>query len=132
MSADKAAVFVAAWDLLAPPNLRTIQARHKASGGELRFAEEAIGRRWRFDWALPSVKVSVEVDGGKQMVRWSEKQRRYVVVGSHNQEDDLVRQNAAVSLGWAVLRFTPDMLRRDPAGCVEIVARVVAGRIAEN
>jgi len=124
---DKAEIWAALWQQHAPPDLAALPTRHALQGGELLFAKDYNGRRWRFDWALPSpsVMVAVEIDGGKQMVRWSEKKRRYVVIGSHNSEDDMERQNVAVVLGWRVLRFTPDMLRRDPLGCVQIVAEVV-------
>jgi very-short-patch-repair endonuclease len=56
-------------------------------------------RRWRFDYAFPGRKVAVEVDGGV----W--------VYGRHNSPtgyiNDLDKLNTATSMGWLVLRITP-------------------------
>jgi very-short-patch-repair endonuclease len=56
-------------------------------------------RRWRFDFAFPSSKVAVEIDGAM----WG-------VQGRHQRPDHLAeqheKQNAATLLGWRVLRFT--------------------------
>ena len=55
-------------------------------------------RRWRFDLAWPALLLAVEVDGGT----W--------VSGRHTRgagyERDCEKLNAAVLLGWRVLRFT--------------------------
>lgn len=57
---------------------------------EFVFHEE---RKWRFDFAFPSVKLAVEVDGR----------------GRHQRVDgvrrDCEKGNEAVLLGWRVLRF---------------------------
>lgn len=56
-------------------------------------------RRWRFDYAFPSVRVAVEIDGGV----W--------INGRHNRPSgylrDMEKFNAAASLGWLVQHFTP-------------------------
>lgn len=73
------------------------------------FAKTA-GRRWRFDWAWPDAMVAVECEGGI----W----RRGGGAHSHpiNIMRDLEKGNAAVLLGWAVLRYTPEqMLAAVPA-----------------
>ncbi len=31
---------------------------------EYRFAQEALGRKWRFDFSWPEYRVAVELDGG--------------------------------------------------------------------
>lgn len=65
---------------------------------EYRFAVE-LRRRWRFDLAWPDHWLAVEVDGGT----W--------VGGRHTSgqgfEQDCVKLNEALCLGWRVLRVTP-------------------------
>lgn len=55
-------------------------------------------RKWRFDYAIPELKVAIEIDGGV----WD--------YGRHNRPqgyiDDMEKLNNAASLGWLVLRFT--------------------------
>ena len=55
-------------------------------------------RRWRFDLAWPDDKLAVEVDGAT----WAQ--------GRHTRgkgyEGDCEKTNAAVVMGWRVLRFT--------------------------
>ena len=61
-------------------------------------------RRWRFDFAFPDAKLGVEVDGGQ----WIPGGGRHNRAGGF--QKDLEKMNAAVELGWRVLRFTPDMV----------------------
>lgn len=67
---------------------------------EYRFAPP---RRWRFDWAWPSLKLAVEQEGGA----WTQ--------GRHNRAagflKDMEKYNAAAAAGWTVLRFTPQEIR---------------------
>lgn len=67
---------------------------------EFRFAPP---RRWRFDWAWPDRKLAVEQDGGVH------------IRGRHTRGTgfvkDMEKLNRAASLGWVVLRFTPDQVR---------------------
>lgn len=70
---------------------------------EFKFHET---RRWRFDYAMPDLKIAIEIDGGV----W--------VNGRHNRSagflGDLDKFNAAASLGWVVLKFTPqNQLKND-------------------
>ena len=55
-------------------------------------------RKWRFDYAIPELKVAIEIDGGV----WD--------YGRHNRPqgyiNDMEKLNNAISLGWYVLRFT--------------------------
>ena len=64
---------------------------------EHRFAEP-IGRRWRFDFAWPDRMLAVEIDGGTYSG------------GRHTRgsgfAEDCRKLNAAVLLGWRVLRLT--------------------------
>jgi very-short-patch-repair endonuclease len=56
-------------------------------------------RLWRFDYAIPSHRIAIEIDGGV----WIE--------GRHNRPKgyiaDLDKFNNAAALGWRVLKFTP-------------------------
>ena len=56
-------------------------------------------RMWRFDYAIPSLRIAIEIDGGI----W--------IQGRHNRPSgyvgDMEKFNAAATLGWVVLKFTP-------------------------
>lgn len=60
-------------------------------------------RQWRFDAAIPSLMLAVEVDGGTR------------TGGRHVRGDgferDCEKLNAAALLGWRVLRFTTSMVQ---------------------
>ena len=55
-------------------------------------------RMWRFDYAIPSLKIAIEVDGAV----WTG--------GRHTDPagyiGDMTKLNTAASMGWLVLRFT--------------------------
>lgn len=57
-------------------------------------------RKWRFDYAIPDLKVAIEIDGAV----WD--------YGRHNRPqgyiNDLEKLNTATSMGWLVLRFTTE------------------------
>jgi very-short-patch-repair endonuclease len=59
-------------------------------------------RRWRFDYACIIHKIAIEVEGGV----WK--------IGRHNRPKgfigDMEKYNTAASLGWTVIRVTPDNL----------------------
>jgi hypothetical protein len=62
-------------------------------------------RRWRFDYAWPSILVALEVEGGV----WSG--------GRHTRGSgflrDMEKYNAAAGLGWRIVRCVPtDLLRK--------------------
>ena len=79
-----------------------------------RLVEEATGqtcvcelqfhgtRKWRFDYAIPAAMVAIEVEGGAY------------TQGRHTRgkgfEADLEKYNTAESMGWHVLRVTPEWL----------------------
>lgn len=76
----------------------------------------ASPRRWRLDFAWPALKVGIEVDGGARLVKWQRNPRtgrnQPVAVGHHGTAKDYEKLNMLAELGWRVLRFNPDMLRR--------------------
>lgn len=57
------------------------------------------GRGWRFDWAIPSVKIAIEYEGGIFMAK-----------SGHTNVDGMLKDsekyNRAVVLGWRVIRIT--------------------------
>ena len=64
-------------------------------------------RRWRFDFAIPEKMLPIEVEGG------------LFTNGRHNRAagymGDMEKYNAAVKLGWRVLRFTPQQVQKGQA-----------------
>lgn len=63
---------------------------------EYRFYKQ---RRWRFDFAIPSKKIAIEIEGGVWTNGRHTRGRGYI--------GDMEKYNFAVLLGWRVLRFTP-------------------------
>ena len=72
-------------------------------------------RKWRFDFAWPTIKVAVEIQGGT----WTG--------GAHvrgaGYEKDCEKLNNAVLLGWKVLYFTSKMVRSGEG--LELLKRVL-------
>ena len=64
-------------------------------------------RKWRFDFAWPTRKLAVEVEGGT----W--------IQGRHNRGSsigkDMEKYNRAARDGWIVLRFTTEMVTKGQA-----------------
>ena len=79
---------------------------------EYRFHPE---RRWRFDLAWPEYRLAVELDGGEWLMHG----------GRHNTDADREKLNHAAVLGWRVMRFSGQMLERDPWGCRDLVAAAI-------
>ena len=73
------------------------------------------GRKWRIDFAIVDIKIGIEIEGGV----WSG--------GRHTRGkgfiDDVEKYNAAATLGWVILRFTPQDLNKITT--FEIVKKVV-------
>lgn len=84
------------WPHNIPHPMKTNQGQE---GYEYRFLED---RKWTFDFAWPSHKVAVEVEGG------------HYTKGGHSQMGsgwkDMEKYNVAQLKGWIVLRATPDMV----------------------
>ena len=64
-------------------------------------------RKWKFDFAYPDKLLAIEVEGGT----W--------IKGRHTRgqgfENDCEKYNAAVMLGWKVLRYTGKMIESGEA-----------------
>lgn len=68
---------------------------------EFRFHPE---RRWRFDYAIPSHKIAVEVEGGV----WTGGRH----IRAQGFLGDMEKYNTATLMGWRVFRTTPgDLLK---------------------
>jgi hypothetical protein len=73
---------------------------------------KSMGRRWRFDFAWPALKVAVECDGGQHSSYGG---------GRHNTDADREKLNAAAAMGWRVLRFSRTQLEDEPEQCIGVV-----------
>lgn len=67
----------------------------------------AAPRKWRFDFAFPDRKLAIEIEGGI----WNAGAH---VRGGHF-ESDCAKYNAAIKLGWRVLRYSTAMVLRGEA-----------------
>jgi len=68
-------------------------------------------RRWRFDAAWPERLLAVEIEGGA----WASGRH----VRGTGYEGDCEKYNQAACDGWIVLRYTPQMINRNPLGVIE-------------
>jgi very-short-patch-repair endonuclease len=132
---DRALDWITRWRQAAPTEVkrelaqRNMLPRHQEHpDGE---AKVVADRRYRFDWAVPQLRVAVEIDGGNYQIRWSKKQRRHVPVGRHTKPSDYEKRNLATAEGWALFAYTTQMLRENPAACVEQVANYILERLNE-
>lgn len=86
--------------------------------GEWRYNYRFLpGRRYELDYALPAIRVGVEVQGGQ----WAKgKSGHSSGRGLHRDAD---KQNRAIEAGWRIFWLTTDML--SPNANPEHVARIV-------
>jgi hypothetical protein len=93
---------------------------------QLRFAQAAMGRQWRFDFAWRDYWLAVEIQG--VVVRRINGQ--LVTMGDHANvqglRDQHDKHNTATLLGWSVLQFMPSEIR--PRRAIEMTMRVLAAR----
>jgi very-short-patch-repair endonuclease len=71
-------------------------------------------RRWRFDFAIPELRIAIEVEGG------------VFSGGRHTRgigySNDLIKYNAATEMGWRVLRYATNQI---DATALEQIRRVI-------
>lgn len=76
-------------------------------------------RQWRFDYAIPDLRIAIEIDGGI----W--------INGRHNRASgylgDMEKFNAAATLGWVVLKFTPQEQYRQKT--LELITQTIANKL---
>lgn len=79
-------------------------------------------RKWRFDYAIPEHRIAIEIDGGV----WTQ--------GRHTRPqgylNDLEKFNMAASMGWVVLKFTPDSQYK--TATMNIIRETINTRINER
>lgn len=101
-------------------------------------------RRWRFDFAIPLNHIAIEVEGGHmgnivqcnycgRKVSRTLKNGKSVYVregGRHNSitgfRKDCEKYNAAVVLGWTVLRYTTDFLNERPMQVIDDIHLIIS------
>lgn len=98
---------------------------------EVRFCREAIGnpktgiraalkeaglKDWRFDFVIPSIDLAVEVEG---ITSYGTNKNGTMKLGRHQtgkgMEEDLLKYDAAMKLGWKVYRCSPKMIKSGKA-----------------
>lgn len=79
-------------------------------------------RKWRFDYAIPALKIAVECDGGV----WTGGRH----VSPQGYIRDMEKINEAQAAGWIVLRFTPQQLITQET--ITIIRRTIKQRINER
>lgn len=83
---------------------------------EYRFSQD---REWRFDFAYVDQKIAIEIEGGTKYGK-----------SRHSRGEgfkaDCEKYNTAALLGWAVYRFTTDMVTRGEA--IDFVRSLLANR----
>jgi hypothetical protein len=68
-------------------------------------------RKWRFDFAWPAHLLAAEIEGGIWLPPDDPQGRRSRHTVGSGFERDCEKYNAALLLGWRVLRFTPSHVR---------------------
>lgn len=79
-------------------------------------------RRWRFDYAWPSIKLALEVEGGT----WAG--GRHTTGAGYSR--DCEKYNEALIIGWRVLRVTTDMIKDGSAA--DQVGRAMRGSLDQT
>lgn len=65
-------------------------------------------RKFRSDFAFPIQKLLIEIDGGQWIKNG----------GRHNRDSDREKLNLCASLGYRVMRFSGQMILKDPRSCI--------------
>lgn len=61
-------------------------------------------RKWRFDYAHVETKTAIEIEGGAFSGGRHTRGKGYI--------NDMEKYNAAIELGWVVLRYTPQQIAK--------------------
>ena len=87
----------------------------------------APGRRFRFDFAKPQIRLAIELEGITP-IDGRRKSRHQTFMGY---SEDCSKYNLAAELGGIVLRYTQHHLHVDPAGVFDQIRLVMDRRAAE-
>lgn len=97
----------------------------------VKFAEAQLGeapakeyvfhpvRKWRFDYAFVEAKVALEVEGGVHTAGRHVRPKGFL--------GDMEKYNTAATMGWLVLRTTPDKLRT--FGTIDMIRLAISQNI---
>lgn len=102
---------------------------------EHKFAQQTLKRLWRFDFAFLDAKLAIEIEGGAFLCSDYFDKRTGKIVrrsgGRHNTAtgalNDMIKYNAAIELGWAVLRYPPQNLNTTQT--IDQIKRIYEQRI---
>ena len=86
-------------DMLATSILARLRQDHPDAVAEHRFHPI---RKWRFDFAVPSSRIAIEIDGGV----WAGGRHS----GGAGQIKDMEKFNMAAIYGWRVMKYTPQQI----------------------
>ncbi len=93
------------------------------SGHNVKFIREyqfETSRKWRFDFSLPDYQIAIEYEGGVHSGG------RHVRGTGYSK--DCEKYNAAAILGWSVLRYTSDMINKNPGKVLDDVILIIKSR----
>lgn len=79
-------------------------------------------RRWRFDFAHIQTKTAIEIEGGAFTNGRHTRGVGYI--------GDMEKYNAAVELGWVVLRYTPQSIKKSVN--LQQIRTVIKNRLTIN
>jgi len=105
-----------------PSDLFTVLCKSELSVDMVREYRFHPTRKWRFDYAIPGLKIAVECDGGVWGYGRHNRPRGYI--------NDMEKFNAAAEMGWVVLKFTPRQLLTCAA--IASLRQTVARRVGET
>ena len=90
----------------------TLQLHCKALGLPVPEAEYRFHptRRWRFDYSFPANMLAIEIEGGAFSRGRHTRGSGFVA--------DMEKYNEGAVMGWRILRFTPDQVKRGMAALV--------------
>lgn len=108
-------------DLLHDMLWHAMQEEFGGHGLVREFEGVVKGRKYRVDIAIPSERIAIEIDGWQ----WHGKHKGDFV-------RDRERQNLITAECWQFLRFTAGMIRKDMAGCLELVRKTLRNRVTVN
>lgn len=105
----------------APSDLFTAYVKSELGADMVREYRFHDTRKWRFDYAIPALKIAVECDGGV----WTGGRH----VSPQGYIRDMEKFNEAAVLGWVVLKFTPQQLIT--AATIDKLRSTIAKRVEE-
>ena len=77
-------------------------------------------RRWKLDWCIMEYKIAIEKEGAV----WTG--------GRHTSPQgfvkDMEKYNTATSMGYSILRFTPNELKKEYEKCLSIIRETIKNK----